>query len=373
LIIQAFTIGSTATIRVLLNGDSTIGDHAVFPGRTFPASDRPTPWPENLTESALTLSTDLDGSSRPLPQFISDTETVALVVVIDGELRLESYGVEHGPTEISQIFSASKSVLSLMIGAAIDDGFVESVDDPITRYVPELGDGLDRVTLRHLLTMSSGTNYVEDDNPFGMHVRFNYTDALEDQILGIEAVTAPGTTFEYRSGDNAMLGLALDRAIGDMTLTDYFWARLWDPIGAETGGVWSTDRDDGLERTWCCLAVSAKDLARLGQLVLDDGRWQGTQLISADWISTSTGGVAVAQETLPDWFTESPLDSYSFQWWLPAADRSDVAAIGKDGQYIHVDRQRRAVMVRLGWSDGGLATSGWIDVASQLFEQLDSL
>jgi CubicO group peptidase (beta-lactamase class C family) len=371
LVIQTVTIGPTATLRVLRHGDSAIGDHAVFPGRTFPSSDRPTPWVQDLTASELVLDSGPDATEVSVSEFMTQTETVALVVIVDGQLRFEAYGSDHERTSISQIFSVSKSVLSLMIGAAIDDGFIESIEDPITRYLPELGDGFDRVTLRHLLTMTSGTNYVENDNPFGIHVRFNYTDRLEEQILGLESVTTPGRVLEYRSGDNAMLGLALDRALGDMTLTDYLWARLWDPIGAETGGIWSTDRDGGFERTWCCLAVSARDLARIGQLVLDEGRWGDEQVISAEWIGMSTGGVAVGRDALPDWFRESPVDSYSFQWWLPAADRTDVVAIGKDGQYVYVDRRRGAVMVRLGWSDGGLATSAWINVASQLFDQLE--
>ena len=371
LLIQTFTIGPTATLRVLRHGDSTIGDYAVFPGRTFQSSSRPERWRENLVQSEPVLSTTLDAANGSLAQFMAETQTVALVVIVDGELRFEAYGSDHGPTDLSQIFSASKSVVSLLIGAATDDGLMGSIDDPITRYLPELGAGFEKVTLRHLLTMTSGTNYVEDDNPFGMHVRFNYTDDLESQIVRLETVMPPGEAFEYRSGDNAMLGLALERSLDETTLTDYLWTRLWDPIGAQTGGVWSTDREDGLERTWCCLAVTARDLARLGQLVLDEGRWHGTQLISADWIERSTGGDLLSRDVLPDWFRESSIHSYSYQWWVPAADGSEVVAIGKDGQYLYVDRQRRAVMVRLGWTAGGLATSEWLDVASQLFDHVD--
>lgn len=93
--------------------------------------------------------------------------------------------------------------------------------------------------------------------------------------------------FRYKSGDNAVLGLVLDRALGDVSITEYFRDRLWDPLGAEAPGVWSTDHEGGLERTWCCLAVTGRDLARLGQLALQDGSWAGEQVISAEWLQAS--------------------------------------------------------------------------------------
>lgn len=370
LAVQVMTIGPTATYRVLRHGDSTIGDHAVFPGRTFTASSTPQSWPERLTGMDPLVASSGSEESK-LSDLVRDTDTIAFLVIIDGELRFESYGQGHGPTEISQLFSVSKSIVSLLVGSAIDDGLIASVDQPITDYLPELKSGFRLVTLRDLLRMTSGSTYVENDNPFGEHVRFNYTDRLEREILHIETSSPPGELFQYRSGDNAMLSLALDRALGEETITEYFQRRLWDPLGAETGGIWSLDRDGGMERSWCCLATTARDLARVGQLVLDGGRWRGTQVISEDWIGTSTTADLLTQDQLPDWFRESPLHSYGYQWWVVSADRRDVAAIGKDGQYLYVDPTRRAVVVRLGWSDGGLTTLQWIEVASQAIGLLD--
>lgn len=363
------TMGPVAATRLIRNGTTTIGDHTLYPGRAFPASEQPRPWPVDLGPEPRITSPAV-GTDVELGRVVADTDTVALVISVDGKLRYEAYGPDHGPDRVSQIFSVSKSVLSLLIGAAIDDGLIDSVDQPITDYLPELDAGFERVRLEDLLLMTSGSSYAENDNPLGEHVRFNYTDRLEAEILEIESAGEPGTAFEYRSGDNAMLGLALDRALGETTLTDYFWERVWNRIGAEAGGVWSIDREDGLERTWCCLAVSARDLARLGQLILDEGAVDADPVIPADWVRVSTGGRAVTEALLPDWFRESPLSSYGYQWWLPAADRSDVLAIGKDGQYLYVDRTRRAVMVRLGWQQGELLTSQWLDVASQAFDQL---
>ncbi len=367
---MAVTMGPVGTTRLLRNGDTTIGDHAIYPGRTFPPSSMAQPWPESDTEADPVVESSISGAPVPLSRLVEETDTIALLVIVDGELRFEAYAQGHGPAEVSQLFSVSKSVLSLLIGAAIDDGLMTSVDQAITDFLPELEPGFEEVTLRDLLRMTSGSNYAENDNPFGEHVRFNFTDQLESEILAIETATPPGEVFEYRSGDNALLSLALDRALGEETITGYFNRRVWSRIGAETGGVWSVDREGGLERSWCCLAVTAPDLARLGQLVLDGGRWDGEQVISESWVRQSTTGDALQQAQLPGWFQQSPLHSYGYQWWVVSAEREDVVAIGKDGQYLYIDPSRRAVAVRLGWSDGRLTSSQWIDVVAQAIDQL---
>jgi CubicO group peptidase (beta-lactamase class C family) len=214
------------------------------------------------------------GAPSPIDEVLADTDSLSLVVIRDGVLRYEWHAPEHDPSTPSMLFSVSKSIVSLLVGAAIDDGLIDSVDDPVTDYVPELArGGFDRVTIEDLLQMRSDSTYVEDDNPFGVHVEFNYSADLDHDILALEVRDEPDTEFTYRSGDNAILGLILDRVLAPRSISQYLHGRFLDPLGAEHPGRWSTDVTGGLERTWCCLALTATDLARFGQLVLDGGMW----------------------------------------------------------------------------------------------------
>ena len=128
--------------------------------------------------------------------------------------------------------------------------------------------------------MDMASTHVENDNHFGILVRFNYTADLENAILGLPRRDRPDEQFIYRSGDSALLGLVLARTLGDRSVSSYLQERLVDPPRMEHGGVWSIDRDGGLERTWCCLAMTARDLARVGQLALDRGQWDQGRVVS---------------------------------------------------------------------------------------------
>ncbi len=213
--------------------------------------------------------------------------------------------------------------------------------------------------------MRSNSSYVEDDNPFGVHVEFNYTADLEADILGLAVRDEPHQQFTYKSGDNAILGLILHRVLAPESITDYLQRRLLDPLGTEHPGIWSTDDTDGLERTWCCLALTARDLARFGQLILDRGEVESRTLVPASWLDASFApGYAPAE--WPADYQESALVNYGYQWWLTD---TAVAGIGKGGQYLFVDPARDLVIVRTGTSQGGI---GWLDLFIEIAEQFQS-
>jgi CubicO group peptidase (beta-lactamase class C family) len=259
------------------------------------------------------------------------------------------------------LFSASKSIFSMLIGAAIDDGLIASVDNPVTSYVPELTDaGFDRVTIRHLLQMDSSMDYVEDDNPLGIHIPFNYTMDLRAAILSLEVRDTPDSEFRYKSGDNALLGLILDRALTGRSITEYFEERLWDRLGAEYGGAWVVDSEGGLERTWCCVAMTARDLARFGRLMLDGGEWEGTRLLSPQWVQRSFEP-AFSPDRWPVDYEGSPLVNYGYQWWI--LDDGSALALGKAGQYLLVNPAHDVVVVRLGEQQG---EASWVEIMQRI-------
>lgn len=349
-------IGPVAVWRVITHGTTTVWDHLAYPGRQLSPSPEPQPW----TVASVPMSppqVTVEGVTAPLDRVLAERDALSFLVVADGEIVYEWYAPGHGPHVPSMLFSVSKSILSLLVGAAIDDGVFGPSTEPVSVWVPELGERGFDYPMSALLAMRSGSDYVENDNPFGVHVAFNYTDDLEAAILGL-ASDEP-QTFRYKSGDYAVLGLALQRALDDdESLTSYLQRRLWDPLGAEYGGVWSTDTEGGLERVWCCLATTARDLARFGQLALDEGVWGGEQLIPAGWIDSSFQSLTPADE----WEADSPFAGYGYGWWLTG---DAAVGYGKDGQYLYVDPARRVVVVRLGESQGGI---GWVDILAGVAE-----
>lgn len=364
--------GPIAVLRILRYGDTNIDDYSHYPGRELQPSDDPIRF--DAGGGGLELSpqvlTEL-GAVPDLDQWLESTDSIAFLVVQGDTVRHESYFQGHSASSISQLFSVSKSVTSALIGMAIDDGYLEGASQPITDLVPELaGAGFDQVTLAHLLTMMSGSSYVENDNPFGEHVRLNFTPNLEQQILAFELERPPGELFRYKSGDNALLGLALDRALGAETITEYAQRRLWTPLGMQDRGVWTIDDEpDGLEKTWCCLATSARDLTKLGRLFLQHGSWNGEQLLSTEWVERSTG-TRVPAAAWPEDYYAIGWRGYGYQWWLASPAQGDYFALGKDSQFLYANPAADLVIVRLGWSDGGLRSSQWIRLFQAIAEQI---
>lgn len=363
LVVWMLIAGPTTVLRILRYGDTNIDDFSHYPGRALTPAPAPSPLPR--AEGALQLPAamlSMNGAAMELDTLLAANDTIAFLVVQDGVLIDERYFQEHGPASLSQLFSVSKSVTSALVGMAIADGYMEGVAQPITDFIPELADrGFDAVTIHHLLTMMSGSSYQENDNPFGEHVILNYTPRLEERILRFQMETEPGAVHRYKSGDNALLALALARALQPETITEYAQRRLWTPLGMEDQAVWTIDHEgDGLEKTWCCLATSARDLAKLGQLYLNEGAWAGAQLLPASWIERSTGQGYVPEEQWSADYRAAGWRNYGYQWWLASESDGDYFALGKDGQFLYVNPATNSVVVRLGWSQGELASGRWI-------------
>lgn len=375
LVLVAWVIvaGPMTVFRIIRYGDTDIDDWRHYPGRTLRAGDAPFQFTQPAGEIHISAETLLDyGREGELDRILEANDSIAFLIIRDDTILYERYFQEHGPTSLSQAFSVSKSFTSALIGMAIDDGYIQGCDQAIIDFVPELADaGFAEVTIAHLLTMTSGSNYQENDNPFGEHVILNYTPRLRSRILRVKMKHEPGTVFRYKSGDNALLALALDRALGEETLTAYAQRRLWIPLGMENDGVWTLDHEggDGLEKSWCCLAATARDFAKLGRLYLNGGRWDGQPILSADWVERSVRG-QIPGDLWPDAFESIGWWNYGYQWWLASEGEGDYFALGKDGQFIYVNPQADAIVVRLGWSTGGLVSSQWISMFQAIVQDL---
>lgn len=356
--------GASTVWKILTYPDSSIEDYQAFPIRVLKASNFPFEF--ELEQTGLQFPSEIvigDGKVADLDNFLENTDTVAFVVIKDDVIRYERYLNGYRVTTPTLAFSMSKSFISILIGIAIDDGIIESVDQPVTDYVPELkAAGYDRVTLRHLLQMTSGMDYVEvEGNPLSLHTRFYYTDRLEHELINLDLLKEPGTEFSYKTGENALLGLILSRALGDQTITKYTQEKLWTPLGMESSGGWNLDHPDGLEKTWCCLSATARDYAKFGRLYLNNGNWNGKQVISSEWVKQST---AIDTQDGSIW-------NYQYQWWLVSEGGNDYIAMGHQGQFVYVNPDKKIIIVRLGTSLGGLEWDEWKVIFSSLAQALD--
>lgn len=336
--------------RMLLHGFSGVQDYRIFSGRRLEPSSHPFRFRDETQKGWIPVGLNLDGHGRAdLEETIEKNATLAFLVFQDDAILYERYFQGFTRDSLSLGFSMTKSVLSLLIGCAIDDGLIGSVDDRVTEYLPELqGRGLNELTLRHLLMSTSGLDYKESENPFGIHAYLYYCEnCLEREALAFHLAESPGKRFVYKSGDNIILATALRRVLGRETITAYLQRRVWNPLGMEYGGIWSTDGEQ--EKTWCCLSATARDFAKFGMLYLHGGELRNDRIVSSEWIRMA--------ETLDE--RDGASWQYRCQWWHPFRERSHYMMAGHLGQYVYVNPDTRVVVVRLGKNRGGLSSEQW--------------
>ncbi|NWF88408.1 MAG: serine hydrolase [Ignavibacteriaceae bacterium] len=347
LAVPAVLLCSCTFTKVIWYNFSDIDDYKIFPYRELKASQKTFHFPENLEEDRIPAKY----KNIPLDEVLVNNETIAFLVIKNDTLIYEKYFDEHTDSSISLSFSMAKSFLSILIGCAIDDGLIKSVEQPVTDFIPELKkNGFDNVKIKHLLQMTSGMDYKESDNPFGIHVKFYYGDNLEERLLNLELKEEPGKKFIYKSGENQLLGLILSRAIKPKTITAFMQEKLWEPLGMEYDGLYSLDNEkNGLEKTFCCMSAAAKDYAKFGRLFLNNGNWNGRQIISQNWVEQST---RIDTSEGSAWF-------YQYQWWLSTKESGAYLANGHLGQYVYVSPPNKLIIVRLGKSQGSLNYENW--------------
>jgi len=325
-------------VRALIYQQVNIDDYKIFHNRTVKAGT-PQPWRLHEKYNSYQLTNDQ-------LKYFNDFRTVAFLVVKDTALLFESYWDGYGKDSYSNSFSMAKSIVSLLMGCALSDGYVKSIDEPVGNYLPEFAEGdKAKITIKHLLTMSSGLSWDESYSTlFSLTTQGYYGKNLPKLVLNQTVVKEPGKTFEYRSGDTQLLSLIIERATGK-TLADYASEKIWSKIGAEHDALWCLDRKDGVEKAFCCFNTNARDFARFGQLVLNGGRWNGEQIVPEEYLNESLTPASY----LFDPETNRNVDFYGYQWWMINVDGYKTwYARGLLGQYIFVIPSLNAVVVRLG-------------------------
>ena len=340
--------------RFVVYNFADINDHKKFPARSIENGTTKFHFP-NAEKGKVPKELHSKDKSYSFEKYIEDNKTVAFLIIQNDTIQYEKYWGKHDETSIVPSFSMAKSITSILIGCAIDDKLIQSVNEPITNYIPELKEnGFEKVTIEHLLQMTSGTKFNKSySNPFGDAATFYYGTNLRKAIDKMKLKSEPGKQFEYVSGDTQLLGLVLERALKGRTITSYLEEKIWKPLEMEFDASWSLDRKkNGLEKTFCCINARARDYAKIGRLYLNKGKWNGKQIVSEDWVTQSTK-VDPANGSV--WY-------YQYQWWLPT-QTGDFMAQGILGQYIYVHPEKNLIIVRLGKNEG---KADWWEILSTL-------
>jgi CubicO group peptidase (beta-lactamase class C family) len=351
--------------RAIIWRESDVGDQHRFPSRRIPAGAHASLLPAGVEAN---IARRADGTE--LDRFLGETDTLAFVVVHRDRIVRERYFGGSTRQSLQTSFSAAKSFVSTLVGIAIDEGLIGGVDDRITEYLPELAERdpeFRQITLRDLLTMSSGIRYREGGFPsLGDDTYTYYGVDLRDVALSRTRIgQPPGLAWHYNNYHPLLLGLVLERTAGT-SVSQFMATRLWQPLGAEADATWNLDSErSGFEKLESGLNARAVDYARFGLLLLHNGEYNGRRIVSEDWVRAATAADR----------TTDPAYHYQYFWWIDVDRPGRFYAFGKYGQYVYVAPDADAVVVRLG-RDWGVGNLTWLatfrEIADQLGETRDA-
>jgi CubicO group peptidase (beta-lactamase class C family) len=359
--------------RTIFWGESDYKDLERFPARTIhnaPPVSHLDRLPADNPYASQIEAIGRDSSNGSLERYLQASGTTAFLMVHDDKLLYERYFNGYDQRSLNTSFSMAKSFASALVGIAIDEGHITSVDEPITNYIPELLEKDKRfksITIRNLLTMSSGIKYEEGATlPWSEaadDTKTYYSTDLRELALNSQIEGTPGQYFEYNNYNPLLVGMIIERATG-MHVAGYLQQKLWRPMGMEADGSWSLDsKKDGFEKMESGVNAQARDFARFGMLFAQEGNWRGKQLISREWVEESTR---------PDTSTD-PSQDYQYFWWVNTPDsKNHLSAQGNYGQYIYVAPEKDLVIVRLGKEEGEKGYGYWTDLFDQLSTKLDT-
>jgi CubicO group peptidase (beta-lactamase class C family) len=372
----------SAIYRAITNGYPDPQTYKNFPERNVenaPPISRLSKMDSAYFPTTITFQTMNGMRTAPFRELLKTTKTEAFILIKDNKVIYEEYLDGTTRDRMHYSFSVSKSIVSSLIGIAIDEGKILSVNDPVIKYIPELKNrGLDELTIRDMLVMSTGIDYRRIEDTFFMLIPFSpdittfYGNHLRKTVLGLHSGENPvGKFFNYNDYYPLIEGMILERVTG-MTISQYTQNKLWQPMGMEFSASWSLDNaDSGFERTPVGFSARAIDFARFGLLFLNSGTWNGSRIVSQDWVSAATSPDSGDQrEWMVDQIWPRLGGYYKYHWWgiKNANNTFDYFASGNLGQLIYVSPSRNAVVVRFGSEPDH--TYRWAFIARALLDHI---
>jgi len=320
--------------RTVIHNFADLDDHAIFDNRIVAAAPQVSALPSlSATPRFVRAMRVPDEAARfyALDAYLAETRTAAFIVVHDGRIIDERYARGYNEHSLFNSFSIAKSIVATLVGIAMAEGRIPSLEATVADYRPELaGLPYGAVKLKDLVMMTSGM----EDRPSLLpgRAQYYYGDNLHEVIEGARA-GADG--WRYSEADAQVLGFVLEAAVGK-PMSEYLAEKLWRPLGMEAPALWAMDREDGTEKAFCCISARGRDFARFGQLFLDGGRANGSQVVPEEWARHHV----VPGVRTPDGYTHRHL------WWFPEGIEGDFYAYGHNGQYVYVNPASRTVIVK---------------------------
>lgn len=308
-----------------------IDDFPYFDNRTV-ENKTVQPWKEASQNTPLKPTERLKKTNKKLG-------TIAYLIIKDGKILYEKYAEDYAKDSKTNSFSMAKSITSVLLFKAIQDGYIKSLNQPIIDFYPEFkGAYAKETTVGDLASMASGLNWDEHYySPFSMTAKAYYDDNISDLIESLSIDEQPGESFKYLSGNTQLLGMIITKAVGT-SLSEYLSKSIWKPLGMRGTAYWQLDDvNNGMEKTYCCLASNARDFAKVGKLFLQDGKWNDQQIIDSKFVKKAT----------TPRFANSP--HYGYGFWLSDYKNKDIFSMrGILGQYVISIPEDDLIIVRLG-------------------------
>ena len=359
--------------RVLRYRESDIRDYLIFPKNEIIKSAQPINYSyeidNRIREMKVTYSMSGKLTESNFESFLSSTNTMSFIVIHDDIVVFEEYYNGYSESSINTSFSAAKSMVSLLVGIAIDEGYIKSEDQLIEEFIEELKDTeIGKVTIKDLLSMRSPIKYREGLLWFVDDAKTYYMPDLRKlAISGTEIDPDYKGKFHYNNYHPLLLGIIIERSTGK-SVTDYFQEKIWNKIGAKYNASWSIDsKKSKFEKMESGLNFRAIDFAKVGSMLLHKGVWNENRIVSEQWIDKSTvAEFPLVEEEYKDSFLKNKETGYKYMWYSTITQKSriDYYALGKYGQFLYISPENNTVIVRTGVNSGDV--DWWPDILKEL-------
>lgn len=315
----------------------------------LPAADTPDYFPVDTSRKVLPKNFEQDKESVGAEDYLAKTYTTGILVLQDDTITYERYFRGHTAATPQIVWSVSKSFLSTLVGIAIAEGKIKSIEQTVEEYCPELrGSGYEGVRIKDVLQMSSGVAFNEDYADFWSDINrwgraFAWGSSQDAFAANLVREREPGTYHHYVSIDTHVLGMILTKATGKR-IAEYANEKIWVPLGMEHSSYWLTD-DYGMEMALGGLNTTVRSCAKLGSLVAHGGHWHGKQIVPQAWVEASTK--PDAPHLVPGSRANSAHElGYGYQWWIPESEEGEFLAVGVYNQFIYINPMRNTVIVK---------------------------
>lgn len=323
----------------------------IFPTRTIKAGERFDPLP--MSDNPIkTLSFSSGGKTYDLPDYVALNRMVGLLILKDGKIVFEHYDFGFTPKTRWMSASIAKSFVSTLVGAAIKDGFIASISDPVTKYLPQLaGSAYENVSVRDVLMMASGVKWNEtyvdpaSDRRKLLELQIaQKAGGIFDYMKSLSKASEPGTSFNYNTGETILIG-EIVQAATKMHLADYLSQKIWSPLGMQSDASWWLDSPDGHEIGGAGILATLRDFGRFGQFILNGAQIDGKKIVPDWWLADATSAKPLVGVNSPN--------GYGYQWWTVKAEAGGVhegvfMGRGIYGQYLYINPRNNVVIVGLG-------------------------